>query len=201
MASIPLDSLSPFGRLAVKLDGDFSELTHISGQLQRLEIDSDSGLKRAIKLLEQFARHGQNITEGVQEFSRSLQEARERSEAAAQIIAERAQLIQQRKQQHDQVREKLTQLEQKVKAANASLAGLKKHDKSEYSDEEKVQIRAQLERLGSHLVGFIEEAQTIKEEAGRSKFKEIQHDAQSLQEALQSSRRKLRGMDSPNSSR
>src|SRR5579864_7887089 len=156
MPSLSLDSLSPFGRLAVKLDNDFSELARISAQLQRLEIESDGSLEHAIKLLNQFAQHGQSITDGIQEFARSLQEARERSEAAAKLVAERAQLIQQRKQEQNQVQEKLTQLEEEVKAANASLAGLRKRDNGGYSDEEKLQIRAQLELLNSQLSGFIE---------------------------------------------
>src|SRR4051812_45259090 len=116
MASINPEHLSPFGRSALKLDGDFSELVRIGGQLQRLELDSDSGLEHAIKLLGQFAQHGQAIAAGIQDFSRSLQELREKSEAAAKLVSERAQAIQQRKQLREQIREKLARVEDQVKA-------------------------------------------------------------------------------------
>jgi len=192
MPSIPVDSLSPFGRMAVKLDTAFSELNRISGQIQRMEIHSDSGLERAVKLLNEFAQNGQTIAENIQEFSRTLADARAKSEAAAHIVSERAQLVQQRRQQQNHIQDKLTQIEQKVKAANASLADFRKHNPGELSDEQKIQIKTHLEQLNQNLADFIEAVQAVKAEAAQAKFKGIERDAESLLGALQASRRKLR---------
>jgi len=191
MPAVSLDSLSPFGRLAVKLDGDFSELDRISRQLQRIEIDSDSGLERAVKLLEQFAAHGQSIAGGIQEFSNSLQAAREKSEAAARFVGERAQVVQERKGQQNQLRQKLGEVERKVKEINSGLAGFRKTAQAAPSDEDKRQITAQLERLHSQLADFIGTAQTIKQEAGRLRFKGIERETDALLDTLRSARRKL----------
>jgi chromosome segregation ATPase len=188
MPSIQLDTLSAFGRAALKLDTDFSELTRLGRQIERLDIDSDSGLERALKLLEEFAQHGTNISEGIQHFSKYLQEAREQSEIAAKTVSERAQLVLQRKQQQNQTREKLNQLEEKVKGANASLSGFKKEN---FSESEKRELRAELERLNGDLKTFLAEAQTIKDEAGQSNFKNIERDAQNLLDALRSSSRRV----------
>jgi len=49
-----VDTLSPFGRLAVTLDTDFSELSRLSGQIQRLDLDTDGDLDHAVKLLNEF---------------------------------------------------------------------------------------------------------------------------------------------------
>lgn len=191
MPSIQLDSLSSFGRAALKLDTDFSELERLSGQLQRVEIDSDSGLDRAVKILEQFAVHGQAIATGIQDFSTLLQEARLRSEAAAKLVSERAELIGQRKGQQNQIREKLNRVEQDVKVVNENLRGMKREGKSEFSEAERNQIRAELERLNGDLKKFLSDVQEIKDAATQSKFKSIERDAQSLLDALRTSSRRL----------
>ncbi|MBI3299015.1 MAG: hypothetical protein HYZ75_12665 [Elusimicrobia bacterium] len=44
MPSIRLEDLSPFGRLALKLDQELSELARVGGQIARVDIGSDNGL-------------------------------------------------------------------------------------------------------------------------------------------------------------
>jgi chromosome segregation ATPase len=181
MGSLNTDSLSPFGSLAVKLDCDFSELERLSGQIQRLDIDSENGLDRAVKLLGQFAQHGQSITEGIQDFSKSLQAARESSEKAAALVFERALLIQQRKQEQEQLQEKLGQLGLKVKQVSETLAN-------------QSPLPEQIESLDSYLAEFMTEVQAIKDEASRTKLKGIERNAESLFGTLQSARRKLNAL-------
>lgn len=190
MAALQLETLSSFGRLAVKLDLDLSELARISGQIQRLDIDSDSGLDRAVKLLDQFAQHGKNVSEGVQGFSRVLQEAHERSQIAATAVAERAQLIGERRLRQNDLRDQLGRVEQHVKAANERLSGFRK-DGGRYSEAEQRQLKTELDRLNADLKRFLADALVIKESAGQAKFRNIERDAQSLVEALRSSCRKL----------
>src|SRR4051812_29981594 len=110
--------LSSFGRLAVKLDADLGELTRLSAQIQRLDLETDSDLDHSVKLLGKFADIGRDISVGIQDFSRILQEARDKSEGAIQLVAERAELIRQRKQRQKEVREQLSQVEQNVRATN-----------------------------------------------------------------------------------
>jgi uncharacterized phage infection (PIP) family protein YhgE len=191
MSSLRLESLSSFGRLAVELDGHFSELTRLSGQIERLDIESESGLALALKLLNQFAEHGKSISEGIKDFSKVLQEAREGSEAAANRVAERAQFIYQRKQSQNEMRNQLNRVEENVKAANASLASSRSNGKSELTNEEKLQVRTKLERLNEDLKRFIADVQLIKEAAGQSKFKSIESEAKNLLDALRSSSRRI----------
>ncbi len=191
MPTLHLENLSPFGRLAVELDGHFLELTRLSEQIQRLDIDSESGLDRAVKLLNQVAEHGKIISQGMQGFSKILQDARARSEVAAKLVAERAQSIHQRKQHQNEIREKLARVEENVKAANANLAGFEKEGESGFTDEERSKIKVALKRLNVDLKRFLADAQAIKEAAGQSKFKTIEHDASKLLDALRSSCRRI----------
>jgi hypothetical protein len=62
-----------------------------------------------VKLLNEFAQHGQNLTGQIAEFAASLQ--------AARLVAERAPLIQERRERQNLLRDALSQLEEKVKAA------------------------------------------------------------------------------------
>jgi chromosome segregation ATPase len=186
MPSIRMDELSPFGRLALKLDGDFSELSRLSGQLERLDLESESDLDHAVKLLSQFSQHGQEFAQDMQEFSKSLKEAHERSEAAAKSVGERAHQVQERHQRRSQLQDKLALVEHDIKTASAMLAGSRKDDK--------LIIKAQFEQLSQKLVGFIESGQAIKEEAVRLKFKRIEREALSMLDTLQALRRKIQSI-------
>lgn len=191
MPSIQLETLSSFGRLAVKLDTDFSELTRLSGQLQRLEIDSDSGFEKGVKLLDQFAQHGKSISEGIQEFSKLLQEARAQSEAAVQQVAERAEAIRRRHDDRSRMQERLREVEDKVKGANASLGRFRKDGGGDYSPGEQDQIRAEFERLNEDLKKFLEDARAVKEAAREANFKTLERDAQNVVDALRASSRRV----------
>jgi chromosome segregation ATPase len=191
MPSLRLEDLSSFGRLAVKLDGHFSELVRLSGQIDRLDIESEGGLTHAVKLLNEFAEHGNAISEHIQDFSKALQEVQQRSEAAAKHVAERAQLIHGRKQKQNEIRERLDQVEQEVQAAGVRLAGFKKDGKTELTNEEKHQVRTELERLNEILKKFEDEVQGIKETAREAKFKSLEHDAKNVLDALRASSRRI----------
>ncbi len=191
MASPNLKNLSSLSLLAMELDGHFLELSRISGQIERLDIESESGLNHAVKLLNQFAEHGKNIAEGIQGFAKVMQETRERSELAAKSVAERAQLIYERKQKQNQIREELDRVKENVQAANMNLTSLRKDGTSEFTGEERARIKAGLEKINKDLKAFLVDVQAIKETAGQANFKSIQHEAKDLLDALRSSSRKI----------
>ena len=82
-------NLSPFGLAALALDAEFVELERLSGQIERIAIESDSGLERAQSLLIKFAECGQRVADGVIAFSKALQDAHVRAEKAGQTVSAR----------------------------------------------------------------------------------------------------------------
>jgi chromosome segregation ATPase len=188
MPSIRLEDLTPFGRAAVKLDRELSELAHAGGQISGVNIESDNGLDEAIKILSRVAEYGQSVADTMQEFSRSLQEARDKAEAATKLVAERAQHIQQRRQQQLHLQEKLTRVKEDITAIGASVA---KPAQGEPSEEDRSRIAAELQRLRAPMAGFIEAAQAVKAEAVRFNFKRLERQADSVIDSLQASLRKL----------
>jgi hypothetical protein len=191
MPAIHLENLSPFGRLAVKLDGDLMELVRLSGQIQRLEIETEGGLEHALTLLARFAQHGQILSAEIQDFARFLQEAQQQSESATKIVAERAQQIVQRREEHHRVREKLARVEQDVKAASENLTSHRKEGKKEFSEDDKRELVSALSQLQGQLEKLATNAESVKSEAADLKFKNLERNAQSLLDTLQASRRRI----------
>lgn len=187
MANINPDTLTPFGKLALQLDHDFSELDRLSAQIERLEIESDSGLELATRLLAQFAKHGQGVAEGIQEFAKALETSRAGAERSAAIVGERAIAIQQRQSEQLHLQEKFQELGAKVQEASASIATLKSADEAE----QKAQIPGRLREMEERLGAFAEEAKAIKDQARQIHFRRIEREAESLFGTLQSARTKI----------
>ena len=191
MPSLRLEDPSPFVRLAIKLDNELSELTRAGKEIEGVDIESDNGLDQGVKILNRVAHYGQSLAETMQEFSKSLLEAQRTAEAAARLVAERGQLIKQRNERESLLQETLSKLKEQLKTVGTGLAGFARTDLGEPSAEDKRQIAAALEKLQAPIDRFIEAAQKIKDEAGRSKFKRVEHQAAAIIDSLQASRRKI----------
>ena len=191
MPSIRLEDLTPFGRAAVKLDQELSELVKIGGQMEGVQIDSDGGVDEGIKLLNRAAPYSESVAGTMQEFAKTLQEARDRAEAAMKVVAERGQLIQRRRAFEDELQAKLTALSEQVKDAGAGLAGLGKAGPGGLSDEQKRQVAAELEKLREPMNGFIAAGQALKDEAAAGKFRRLERQAESMIDSLRASLRKI----------
>lgn len=191
MSSIRLEDLTPFGRVALKLDRELSDLARAGGEISGVNLESDRGLDEGLKILNRVALCGESVAVTMQEFAVSLQEARDRAEAATKLVEERAQLIKQRRQGQDQLQEKLTRLKIEVKEAGASLAGFAPPAIGAPSEEDKRRIAAELERMRAPMAGYIEAAQAIKAEASRSNFARIERQADSMIDSLNASLRKI----------
>ena len=100
MSNNKFKTLSPLGQSALSLDQAFTDLATLSGQIERLEIESDSGMQKAPELLAQFGECSQKIAEGIQGFATILQQTRTQSEKSVQLVSEKAVLIQKRHEEN-----------------------------------------------------------------------------------------------------
>jgi hypothetical protein len=191
MPSIRPEDLSPFGRAALKLDREFAELAAVGAEMASVDVGSDGGLDEGIKLLNRAARCGQDIADSMQTFSSSLQEARDRADAAMKTVAERAQLISKRREEQDKLQEKLSKVKDEVQAAGAGLAESFKAGAGAPSADEKARIAAELERVRAPMSAFIEAAKAVKAEAAAGNFKRVARQADSVIDSLQASLRKI----------
>lgn len=192
MASIRIEDLTEFGRLAVKLDRELAELTREGGLITGVNLDSDGGLDEGIKILNRVAGHGQSVAEIMEEFAKALQDARDKAEAATKLVAERAQVIQARRQRQEELLERLTKVKEEITAAGANLVSMYKPENAD-----KARIAAELQRLQEPMAAFITSAQAIKAEAAAGNFKRLERQADSVIDSLQASLRKLTQAISP----
>lgn len=190
MPSVRLEDLSPFARVALKLDSELSELALAGEQISGVNLESDNGLDEGIKILNRVARYGESVAVTMQEFSATLQAARDKAEASTAVVAERAQVIQKRKQAQDALQEKLSLLKDEVKLAGASLSGFSM-PKDVPSDDDKRRIAAELDKLQAPLAKFVELIQAVKAECASGNFRRLERQADSMIDSLQSTRRKI----------
>lgn len=189
MPSVRLEDLSPFGRVALKLDNELAELARAGGQISGVNLETDNGLDEGIKILNRVARYGQSVADTMVEFSKALQEARDKAEAATGLVAERAQVIQRRRKEQDELEDRLARLQEEVKTAGAGLAFQPQN--GEPTDEDKRRIAAQLEALQAPMAAFVEKARAIKAAAAGSNFRRLERQADSMIDSLQASLRKI----------
>ena len=197
MPSVRLEDLTPFGRAALALVREFTALAEVGVQMARADLVTDKGLDEGVKILNRAAQHGESLAAAMQEFSVSLQEARDKAEGATRLVAERAQEIQRRGEAEERLREKLGRLQEEVKAAGAGLSGADVPAKGPLTDEDKRRIAAELERFQAPMARFVEVARAIKAEAAASSFKRVERQADSMIDSLQASLRKIASAIAP----
>jgi chromosome segregation ATPase len=190
-SSLQSKVLSSFAEAALSLDKDFTELDTLSGQLERLDLNSDSGLERAKEILAKFGECGSRIGDGVQKLAKELEEARVRAEKAASSVSARATEVQERQQAHDRLSEKFHTLTEMVRKVSTLIAELKKAEGQKMTDEEKTLVTQRLPEFESQLSLLVEEAQKLKNEAQEANMKTLVRNADSLSQTLLSAKRKI----------
>ena len=186
-----LKNLSPFGKSAVALDHDFLELERLSGQISRIELESDTDLERAQLLLTKFSEVGQKMADKMQDFARTLGEIRSRSDNAAQVVAERSIQLQERRSLYTQGSQKYQTLIERVQQASGVIVKFSRPSYEVFSDEDKNHLRKQMSDLDSLLLPLILEARELKEYAGQYKMKALERSAHSIGQSLEASMRKV----------
>ncbi|MGE3973087.1 MAG: hypothetical protein AB7F59_01025 [Bdellovibrionales bacterium] len=182
-------NITSFGTKALELDEYFSEIERLSSQINDASLDSDSDFQLAVKLLSRFTEKAMGLEQAVAQFAKTMEEMRESSGASIQAVAEKAQLIQKRKNETDALQEKLNALGIRVRDVVSGLAHVK--NLGEMDAEEKARLPEELKVIEAQIGGFIDEAQSIKEQAQKEKFKETSSSAESLQATLQNAKATL----------
>jgi hypothetical protein len=199
MPALRPEDLSPFGRLALRLDSQFAELVRAGEQMSKVTLDSDAGLDEGIRILNKVAQYGESLAATMQDFAQALQQSRDEAEAATKLVAERAQLIKSRKETQDALEAKLERVKEEVKAAGAQLSSAQQAGNGALSEEDRARIAAELQKLQAPMTRFIEAAQAIKAEAADGNFKRVERQAESMIDSLEASRRKIAQALSPKS--
>jgi hypothetical protein len=189
MPSLRPEDLTPFGRIALKLDRELSDLARAGEEMATVNLESDRGLDEGLKILQRVALGGETLNSVMQEFAASLQETRDKAEAAMKLVAGRAQVIQERRQRENELQERLDALKQTVKEAGATLAEAAQPGRLDEAG--KRRIKEQLEAVQAPLARCVADAQALKAEANGGRFARVERQADAMIDSLNATRRKI----------
>ena len=191
MNTVNPQNLSPFGQVALALDAEFTQFNELSGQIDRLDIDSESGLERGKKLLAAFSECGERVGTGIQELAKQLDVARTQAESAAEIVTARASAIQKRHEESERLLVKFQTLADMVRKVTTAVAQLQKPAGGKLSDEDRAHLVQFLPEINTQLGVLFDEASKLQEEASAAKNKTVERNADYLRQSLQAIRGRL----------
>ena len=180
-----------FVEVASALDSDFENLNGISLQLEHLEINTDSGLKRGKLLLGKFGECGERIGSNIQLLASALTEAQARSTEDAKRVSERALAIQKRQEEENAYYQRFENLRIALGKLNQDLSHLQVQKGSEDAEQKVAAFAQSIPDFLSKLTDLIGEVQQIEDGARDSNMKGLHKEANSLRQSMQSMLKKL----------
>lgn len=186
-----IKSQSPLVQTVLALDHQFAELERLSAKINDCEMKSDSDFEQLQHLMGRFSECGNAISGEVVQLSQALNDARASAEAAAQKVGARAEQLQAWQGERQKKMLAFHQLGEKVKGLTGSLQELRRPEGVPATDEDRARIAKRLSELETELAPLIEEAQAIKEDAARSRMRELETGAHALGQSLRAMSTKL----------
>lgn len=190
MTNLP-KNLSSFGEAAVALDGEFQALEEIAREMERLTIESDKGLERGLQLLQEADGIRQRMTTSMQALAQTLEEARDRNEKAATIVAERAEQLQKRQRDSDLMLERYRALGELVKKAGEAIAQVKQPSTAELPPEQRALLMSKLPAFNDQLGILVDQARELMADAHAANMKNLERNVDSLRQSIQAARHRL----------
>jgi hypothetical protein len=164
---------SPFLRSALELEKTFAGLGGLAQSLERLELEGESNLERAKKLLLQFTQQSAGLQSVLEAFSESLQARRQSVEQAVALVNAKAPQVADALSEVETRLGRFQELAERVRLLNGQAARLAPGE-----------LRQRLDEL-------LEESGVVQEEARSSKLRTLELKARELRSGLKELRLKL----------
>ena len=174
------------------LDYYFFEFDRRATEIEKMSIQTDRGLERALGLLDELDEWGKKIGEGLQSLTRSLEEVRHRAEQAAQKVTVRAEAVQARRSLSEGMAKRITQLGEMVREVTSGVEKIKPPKDTEMTAEEKTILAQSFEQFRDSLGILLDEATKLKQDAHDSHMELFERNADTLRQSLQSARHRLK---------
>jgi hypothetical protein len=193
MTTIGTKNLSKFAQAALDLDANFQEFERLAGQVEREDVQSDTGFERASKILAKLDATGQKIGTGMIALSEALEESRASTERAANIANARAVAVEERQALSEQMIERLRFLGETVRSITESVNSMRQPAEMITAEEREILAR-QLPEFHVQLGKLVDEVQKLKVDAGAAHMRSLEKSADALRQSLQAARHRLMQM-------
>lgn len=191
--SSKIKELSAFGRAAIELDFEFQELDRLAQKIERLSLQTDSGLERASDLIIEAEMCRARLMTAMQVMAAQLEETRNRSEQSVTVICERTAIVQNRKQEAEKLAQRFQALGEMVKTITFATSHMTPQD-GVFSPEQKLLLAKTLPEFNEKMDVLVRETKRLKADAREAQLSAIERSADSLFQKLDFAKQKFNDM-------
>lgn len=181
------DEISAFARAALALDVRFEEFCRLAAELELVPTDSDTGLERARILLKDLAECRESFTPASQDMAKALEDARQRTATAAELVEIKEQAVQNRVAHVDQMLSRYRLLGDTVRRVTTAVAELKQSPEGGLSAAERSLLASKMPEINSQMAIVVDEAKRLMDDARAANMKILERNCDSLRQSVQAS--------------
>ena len=177
---------NPLVVAARQLAEELERFESLSGELERMAINSEKSLQRARQGLEACAEHEAKLAERLRGFAQAMQETQAAQLRCIEQASAATGRIQERQAQRGELQRRLAVLGQKAREVSAPVASLPEGSTAVSGD-----MLGPLQEVERRLDAVIAEAGDVRSTAQREDWHDLQRDTQALEQQLQALRNKI----------
>ncbi|MES2803585.1 MAG: hypothetical protein V4654_13915 [Bdellovibrionota bacterium] len=178
-------------KTVLSLDTHFQSLERLSARIGEAELKSEFDYSQIRRLMLAFAESAHSVSTEFVELLTTISEAKNRAEAAAQVVAAKADELKVRQDEEQSKAEAFRSLTEKVSLLNSEMKLLQRPAGETLSEEDKAVLTDQLSKLELQLRPLIEESLHLKKEARNSGLKALEQNVDALGQSLAAASHKL----------
>jgi hypothetical protein len=171
---------------ARQLAEELERFEALSGELERMAINSEKSLQRARQGLEACAEHEAKLAERLRGFALAMQETQAAQLRCIEQASAATGRIQERQAQRAELQRRLAVLGQNAREVSAPVASLPEGSTAVSGD-----MLGPLQEVERRLDAVIAEAGDVRSTAQREDWHDLQRDTQALEQQLQALRNKI----------
>jgi DNA repair exonuclease SbcCD ATPase subunit len=177
---------NPLVVAARQLAEELERFETLSGELERMAINSEKSLQRARQGLEACAEHEAKLAERLRAFAQAMQETQAAQLRCIEQASAATGRIQERQTQRAELQRRLAVLGQNAREVSAPVASLPEGSAAVSGD-----MLAPLQEVERRLDAVIAEAGEVRSKAQLEDWHDLQRDTQALEQQLQALRNKI----------
>ena len=179
---------SAFAEAALNLDAQFRDFERLANELDRVDLDSDRGLERGLKIMGELETCREGFAPASQQMAKALEEAQGQVARAAEIVTQRETAVQDRRAVVDSLLERYRSLGEMLRQVSTAVGQLNKTDSGELTADQRTALTSRLPEFNSHLGTLVDEARKLMDDARVANMKALERNADSLRQSLHSAR-------------
>lgn len=188
MAGPNAKPLSALVAAAAALEGELRAYDDLAREAQRIRIDSERGLRRAIAAVQESGGMSERIQERLRALVAEIESARVRQVESLNALLEATRTVERRSQQYTVLMQRFTELGESAGLVNALTMELSAKRDAGASDTE---VLRALQGIQSQVAVVVAEAEALSDRAREEQWPDLARQADSVRQQVLSAQNKL----------